>query len=178
MSVPDSLFARLDAQRSAGRGLPPVERWAPARTGPSRMRIDVDGRWFHEGSEIRRAGMVRLFSTILRRDPDGHVLVTPAERLYIDVDDAPFVAVDFEARGAGAAQDIAFLTNVGDLVMVDAEHPIRVEGGPRGPRPYVLVRRGLEARIARSVFYRLVELTEQQGGKAGVRSRGEFFALE
>src|SRR5262249_15260701 len=96
---PDSLFAQLEANR--GRSLPPVDRWHPARSGVSQIRIGADGAWFYRESEIRRPEMVRLFSTILRRDPDGFVLVTPAERLSILVDESPFVAVDGEARGSG-----------------------------------------------------------------------------
>src|SRR5512139_2074648 len=104
------------------------------------MRIAADGRWFHQGSEIRRPEMVRLFATILRRDGAQHYLVTPVERLSIDVDDAPFLAVDVEASGEGKTQRLVFRTNVDDYVEADAEHPIAMRGRSPDARPYVLVR--------------------------------------
>jgi hypothetical protein len=176
MSDPESLFERLAAR--AARSLPPVDRWHPAHTGESHMRILPDGRWLHQGAEIRRPEMVRLFSTILRRDPDGFVLVTPVECLSIDVDDAPFVAQDVERRGSGDGQEIAFSTNVGDIVVADAEHPIDIRRRDGAPRPYVRVRAGLDALIARAAFYRLVEFAEIEGEVWGVRSRGVFFRLD
>lgn len=145
------------------------------------MRIDADGRWYYCGSEIRRPAMVRLFSTVLRRDPDGFVLVTPAEKLEIDVEDAPFVAVDVEARGAGEAQELAFATNVGDIVIASEQHALRVRGVPDSPRPYLEVRQGLDALVARSVYYRLVDLAverrDQDATVVGVWSSGTFFPI-
>ncbi len=177
MSDPDSLFALLEADK--GRKRPPVLSWDPERVGSSGMRIEVDGRWFHQGSEIRRPEMVKLFATILRRDADRHFLVTPVERLSIDVADAPFVAVDVEARDAGADQRLVFKTNVDDYVEADAAHPIRIKGRGREARPYVLVRDGLEALISRAVYYHLAELTVPgRNGRAGVWSNGAFFELE
>jgi hypothetical protein len=176
MSDPESIFERLAAR--AAHTLPPVDRWHPANTGESHMRILPDGRWLHQGAEIRRPEMVRLFSTILRRDPDGFVLVTPVECLSIDVDDAPFVAQDVERRGSGDGQEIAFSTNVGDIVVADAEHPIEIRRRGGAPRPYVHVRAGLDALIARAAFYRLVEYAETEGDCWGVRSRGVFFRLD
>jgi uncharacterized protein len=177
MTDPDSLFEQLSNDR---KKLPPVDKWNPSHVGHSNMRIDTDGRWYFHGSEIQRPEMVRLFSTILRRDGDRTWLVTPGERLEIDVDDAPFVAVDMEAKGSGEGQEIVFKTNVGDLVVADTEHPISVQGSADSPRPYVEVRRGLAARIARPVYYRLVALAEERapGDKAvGVWSRNVFFEL-
>jgi hypothetical protein len=143
------------------------------------MRIAADGTWFYRGSEIQRPEMVRLFSTVLRRDDDAFVLVTPVERLSIDVDDAPFVAVDVEGRGAGREQRIAFLTNVGDVVEASAARPISLRGEGDLLRPYVLVRDRLEALIARAAYYRLAELTcLGPTGSLGVWSCGAFFALE
>ncbi len=143
------------------------------------MRIASDGRWFYQESEIRRPEMVRLFSTILRRDADQHFLVTPVERLSIDVDDAPFLAVEVEATGEGTAQRLAFRTNVDDFVEAGPDHPIRMADSGTGPRPYVLVRDNLEALIARAVYYRLADLaTTGPRGRAGVWSGGVFFALE
>jgi hypothetical protein len=143
------------------------------------MRVAADGAWFYRGSEIRRPEMVRLFSTILRRDTDGYVLVTPVERLSIEVDDAPFVAVDVEARGAGREQRLAFLTNVGDVVEASATRPITVRGTESSPRPYVLVRDRLDALISRAAYYRLAELAcEGPAKRMGVWSDGAFFELE
>jgi hypothetical protein len=175
MTDPQSLFVRL---AQGGDSLPPVAAWHPTRHGVSNMRIAADGRWYYRGSEIRRPEMVRLFSTILRHDPDGIYLVTPAEKLSIEVDDAPFVAVDMESRGAGRTRQIVFLTNVGDVVAADATHPIALRSTADGMHPYITVRASLHALIARSVYYRLAELVETRAGRWGVWSGGEFFALE
>jgi hypothetical protein len=123
--------------------------------------------------------MVKLFSTVLRRDPGAFVLVTPAERLTVEVEDAPFVAVDFEHRGVGSSQQIAFATNVDDVVIADTSHPLTVRGTADAPRPYVLVRGGLEARLSRPVYYRLVDLAIEGPniGSMGVWSGGAFFPL-
>jgi hypothetical protein len=169
--TPDDLFARIEDPNR--RGLPPVHSWHPEREGDSRMRIDATGRWFHDGGEIKRAAMVRVFSTILRREGDAYYLVTPVEKLSITVDDAPFVAIDMDVRGEGEGQELAFETNTEDLVIADAEHPIRVED-----RPYVEVRDGLEALINRPVYYRLAELAVEGPGGHGVWSGGAFFVLE
>ena len=136
--------------------LPPVDKWNPAHCGDSEMRIARDGTWFHQGSPIGRVEMVRLFSTILRREPDGgYVLVTPVEKLDIMVEDAPFVAVEMKAEGEGRDSRLAFRLNTGDLVTAGPDHPIRFESHPEGPRPYLHVRGGLEALIARSLYYDL-----------------------
>ena len=143
------------------------------------MRIDADGHWYYQESEIRRPEMVKLFSTILRREGAQHYLVTPAEKLSIDVDDAPFLAVEMESSGSGETVRIAFRTNVDDFVEADTEHPIFLKGEGTLTRPYVLVRDGLESLIARPVYYRLAELTVPGPyGKAGVWSNNAFFALE
>ncbi len=143
------------------------------------MRIDSEGRWYYQGSEIRRLEMVKLFSTILRRDGDEHFLVTPAEKLSIEIDDAPFVAVEMETSGQGAAARIAFRTNVDDFVEADADHRILLRGKGVRTRPYVIVRDRLESLIARPVYYRLAELTVPgPTGRAGVWSNGVFFELE
>nr|WP_245731409.1 DUF1285 domain-containing protein [Loktanella fryxellensis] len=161
------------------RGLPPVHDWNPPHCGDSHMRIARDGTWYHEGSPINRPAMVRLFSTILRRDGNGYVLVTPVEKVDIVVDDAPFVAVDVTQQGDG----LVFATNVGDTVTAGPDHPIRVstDDATGEPSPYVLVRDRLEALIDRKTFYRLVEMGETAGVDGadwfGVRSGGAFFAL-
>ncbi|THD81908.1 MAG: DUF1285 domain-containing protein [Phenylobacterium sp.] len=167
------------AKQAPGRGLPPVHLWNPAHTGEIDIVIAKDGSWRHEGARIGREAMVRLFSTILRKDDDGIYLVTPVEKLKITVEDAPFVAVRVDAAtGEGGQPTLRFLTNVGDEVEAGPAHAIRVQvDGSGEPRPYLHVRRGLEALIARPVFYELVELGETRGDELGVTSNGAWFAL-
>lgn len=147
------------------------------------MRIARDGTWFYRGSPINRKPLVKLFSGVLRRMDSGEYwLVTPAERGRVQVDDAPFTAVEVTAQGAGAGQELTFRTNLDDFVIADATHPIRVAHGADGaPSPYVLVRPGLEALILRPVFYHLVDLGEERRidgiDQLGVWSRGQFFVL-
>lgn len=168
----DALFAELEAAQRDQR-LPPVHQWNPDRVGEIDIRIASDGRWFHEGGEIRRQAMVRLFSTILRRDGDEIFLVTPVEKLKIVVDDAPFLAVDVLANGIGEQQDLLFTTNVGEHVVADEAHPIWLQNH----RPYLHVRDGLDALIARAAYYRLVEFATLDGERASLRSRGATFDL-
>jgi len=168
------------AARAAGeRGLPPVHLWHPAHCGEIDIRIRKDGVWFHEGTPIGREALVRLFSTVLRLDPDGYHLVTPVEKMRIQVEDAPFIAVRVDQEG----DVLRFLTNVGDTVEAGPENAIRVEMDPvtGAPRPYLHVRRGLEALIARPVFYELVELAVERdtpdGPALGVLSHGVWFPI-
>jgi hypothetical protein len=157
--------------------LPPVEKWNPTHCGDSAMRIARDGTWYHEGSPIGRPEMVRLFSNILRREPDGtYVLVTPIERLDIIVEDAPFVAVELKSEGEGRERRIAFRLNTGDMVVAGPGHRLRFE---KGPHPYLEVRAGLDALVARPVYYELVELALAEGAApAGLWSGGAFFPIE
>ena len=159
--------------------LPPVASWNPTHCGDSEMRIARDGTWFHQGSPIGRAAMVKLFSTILRREPDGsYVLVTPVEKLDIEVEDAPFVAVEVKSEGDGGARRLAFRLNTGDLIVAGAEHPLRFEDKADGPHPYLLVRDGLEALVARSVYYELANAAiEEDGNPPGLWSDGMFFPI-
>ena len=169
-----------EIERLAGeRKLPPVDRWDPPHCGHSGMRIARDGSWFHEGSPIGRPAMVRLFSTILRREPGGgFVLVTPVEKLDIDVDDAPFVAVELKSEGQGELRSLAFRLNTGELVVAGADHKLRFEDRADGPHPYVEVRGRLEALVARSVYYELAEIALAEGAEPpGVWSGGIFFPL-
>ena len=161
------------------RRLPPVEQWHPTHCGDSEMRIARDGTWFHQGSPIGRPAMVRLFSTILRREADGRfVLVTPVEKLDIAVDDAPFVAVEMKAEGIAAAARLAFRLNTGELVTAGPDHPLRFTDGEDGPRPYLHVRGGLEALVARAVYYDLAERAlAADADPPGVWSNGAFFPL-
>ena len=176
-------LASLQRDAAAGRGIPPVERWHPAHCGDIDIRIARDGTWFHQGTPIGRKELVRLFSTILRKDDDGFHLVTPAEKMRIVVEDAPFLAVLLNVQGEGKARKLVFTTNVGDETVAGADNPIRVITDPSTdePRPYVHVRRGLEARISRNVFYQLADLAVPGEGEhkdvLGVWSGGVFFPL-
>lgn len=167
------------AQEVQGKGLPPVDQWNPPFCGDIDMRIARDGTWFYMGTPIGRAPLVKLFSTIIRRDGDDYFLVTPVEKVGITVDDAPFVAVDFNHRG----HDLVFETNVGDYVAAGPDNPIRVvrDAGTGEPSPYVLVRRNLEALIDRKSFYRLVDIGVTQNHEGvdwfGVQSGGKFFPI-
>jgi hypothetical protein len=167
------------ARLAEERRLPPVERWNPTHCGDSAMRIARDGTWFHEGSPIGRSAMVRLFSTILRREPDGsHVLVTPVEKLDIAVEDAPFLAVEVKSEGAGRERVLAFRLNTGDLVVAGPAHALRFEQRDDGPHPYLHVRAGLEALVARPVYYELAALALDEGGEPpGLWSGGIYFPL-
>ena len=159
------------------RRLPPVEQWNPAHCGDTEMRIARDGTWYHQGSPIGRAAMVRLFSTVLRREPDGgFVLVTPVEKLSIEVEDAPFLAIALKVEGDGGACRLAFQLNTGDLVTAGPKHPLRFAEGEDGPRPYLHVRGGLEALVARPVYYELAELA-LAAEQPGLWSDGAFFPL-
>lgn len=176
---PLSLAARL-----TDRKLPPVDTWNPDFCGDIDIRIARDGIWYYNGSPIGRKRLVALFASVLRRDADGdYYLVTPAEKLRIQVDDAPFLAVELEVHGSGVDQVLLFRTNVDDVVRADEAHPIRVDIDPRDevPSPYVLVRRNLEALLSRSVYYQLVALSVERKGargtELGVWSGGEFFTL-
>ena len=172
----EALIARAG---HAGEGLPPVERWEPDFCGDIDMVIRADGTWVHEGSPIGRKRLVRLFSTVLRRDEDGETyLVTPVEKLRITVEDAPFLAVEMEA--AGDPQVLTFRTNVGDVVEAGPDHPLRFEReeGTDGVKPYLLVRGRLEALVTRAVMYDLMELAEEENGRLVVRSNGTSFPVE
>lgn len=162
------------------RRLPPVDQWNPEHCGHSHMRIARDGTWYHAGQPIRRPEMVRLFSTILRREPDGsHVLVTPAEKLDIDVEATPFRAIAMQREGKGRGQRIAFSLDSGDAVILGPDHPLRLIETDDGPSPRILVRHGLEAELARPVYYELAELALAEGGNShGLWSDGQFFPLE
>ncbi len=148
---------------AASKGPPPVERWNPPFCGDIDMRIAADGTWFYNGTPIGRSALVKLFASILRKDPDRFVLVTPVERVGIQVEDAPFLAVEMAVDGEGSGRRIAFRTNVDDLAPVDAAHPLRFEKDQAGGvKPYVLVRGDLWALVTRALTYDLVELGEDR----------------
>ena len=169
-----------EVQKATKKGPPPLELWNPPFCGDMDMRIARDGTWFHEGSPIGRAPMVKLFSSILWREGDEYFLKTPVEKVRIQVEDAPLIAVDFEAEGAGEAQVLRFFTKTEDDVVAGAANPLRVVMGVE-PRPYVHIRRGLEARIDRKTFYRMIDLGvhHEVDGQSwfGIWSDGCFFSF-
>jgi hypothetical protein len=174
------------AALAAAHRLPPVEQWDPPHCGHSDMRIAADGTWFHGGTPIGRPAMVKLFSSVLRREADGrHVLVTPVEKLDIDVDEAAFLAVEVTSKGQARARQLAFRLQTDELVLAGPANPLRFEVAADGaPRPYLHVRGtvgcGLEAKLARPVFYELAEMALAEAGAgqpAGLWSGGVFFAF-
>jgi hypothetical protein len=176
----DGLAAGAAAARRAGP--PPVHLWNPPFCGDIDMRIAADGTWYYGGTPIGRPALVRLFASILRRDPERFVLVTPVERVGIEVEDAPFLAVEMEAGGLDERAELRFRTNVDDWVNVDGDHPLRFEPATAGGlKPYVLVRGGLWARVTRTLFYDLVAMgvTRPLAGAEmfGVMSAGAFFPM-
>ena len=180
-------FAQLSlaeaAELLAARKLPPVEQWHPERTGDSFMEIRTDGSWYHEGGRINRPAMVRLFSTILRRESDGsHVLVTPAEKLSIVVEDTAFRAVEMKAEGEGEARKLVFRLDTDDLVMAGADHPLSFGNDADTPDPRLHVRgligNGLEARIDRALYYEIVEMAlAESADTPAIWSNGARFPL-
>ena len=162
------------------RRLPPVDQWDPPHCAHSGMRITRDGTWYHEGRPIRRPAMVRLFSTVLRREPDGtHVLVTPVEKLLIDVDSTAFRAVAMANEGEGPSRKIAFTLDSGDGLVLGPQHSLRLQADEHGPSPRVLVRHGLEAELARPLYYELAEIAISEGhNPPGIWSDGVFFPLD
>ena len=170
----DNLAARISE-----RSLPPVERWNPEHCGDSEMRIARDGTWYHQGSPIGREAMVRLFSTVLRREPDGgHVLVTPVEKLSIQVESTAFRALAMMMEGTGEARRIAFALDSGDAVIAGPDHPLGVIETSEGPSPRLAVRHGLEAELARPLYYELADIALAEGhDPPGIWSDGAFFPL-
>jgi hypothetical protein len=178
------LEALISRAARAGKGAAPVERWNPPFCGDLDMEIRADGTWFYMGTPIGKAPLVRLFSTVLRKDEDGRTyLVTPVEKVGIRIEDAPFVAVEMNLSGDGEGRVLTFRTNVGDVVEAGPEHALRFvdEAGTDGLKPYLHVRGRLEALIARPVMYELVDAGEEIeiGGKPmfSVRSRGAVFPI-
>lgn len=183
-SAPSADSVAASARQAGRRGPPPVHLWDPPFCGDLDMRIARDGTWFYLGTPIGRAPLVKLFSSILKREGERYFLVTPVEKVGIRVEDAPFVAVDFTVEGQGSDQRLRFVTQVEDEAEAGPDHPIRVVLDPATgePAPYLLVRRNLEALIDRKSFYRLVELgaVETIGGIAqfGIWSGGCFFPFQ
>ena len=162
------------AEQVAARKLPPVEEWRPESTGDSRMHIAADGTWYHDGGPITRHAMVRAFSGLLTRDDDGrHWLVTPFEKLSIEVEDAAFMATDVVRRGG----DLAFRLNTDELIVAGPDNPLRAAGEIETPAIYLAVRRGCEARLNRSTWQQLAEIALSEGDGRTVASQGETFTL-
>ena len=159
------------AELAEARRLPPVEQWNPAVSGDSLMVIKADGRWMHDGGEIRRPAMIRAFSSLLRCDAEGrHWLVTPHERQSIEVEDAAFIAVDVARHG----DSLVFRLNTDDTVVAGPDHPLTARGNAELPALYLAVRHGTEARINRSTWLQLVDLA---GEDLTVSSQGARFSL-
>lgn len=174
---PDGLAASVKAAKT--RGLPPVHLWNPPFCGDLDIHIAKDGSWTYLGSPINRFELVKLFSSILKKEGDKYYLVTPVEKVGITVEDAPFLAVDFDVTGEGQAQNLTFKTQVGDTAIAGPDHPIRIviDSATDEPSPYVLVRANLKARIDRKSFYRLVDIATHKDEWFGVWSGGQFFPL-
>jgi uncharacterized protein len=179
-----ALAALIANAAGAGKGLPPVERWEPPFCGDIDMEIRADGTWFYMGTPIGRAPLVRLFSTVLRKDEDGKTyLVTPVEKVGIKVEDAHFIAVEMAAQDADTGQVLTFRTNVGDVAEAGAAHPLRfvIDAENRGLKPYLHVRGRLEARLSRPLMYDLVALGEEVEHEGAtwfaVRSGGVVFPM-
>ncbi|HEY2756268.1 MAG TPA: DUF1285 domain-containing protein [Pseudolabrys sp.] len=176
----DRLAASLPREKGS---LPPVDQWNPPFCGDIDMRIAADGTWFYQKSPIGRAALVRLFASILKREDDKYFLVTPVEKVGIDIEDAPFLAVELAVEQGAGGQILGFRTNVDDLVRAGAGHALRFEpeAGTGGLKPYLHVRRDLWAKVTRALFYDLVALGEERDmdGRAmfGVASNGEFFPM-
>ena len=169
-----------DLQRMISeRRPPPVDKWNPEHCGNSDMRIARDGTWYHQGTPINRPAMVRLFSTVLRREPDGsHVLVTPVEKLSIEVESTAFRAIEMQTEGKGADRQIALKLDSGDAIIVGPQHPLSMVATAQGPSPRFIVRHGLEAELSKSIYYELAEIALDEGSDPpGVWSGGTFFAL-
>jgi hypothetical protein len=179
-----ALMQRATELAGEGKSLPPVEKWQPPFCGDLDMEIKADGSWFYMGTVIARPALVRLFSTVLRKDADGKTyLVTPVEKVGIRVEDAPFLAVEMDVSGEGDTQVLRFRTNVGDVVEVGKNHSLRFvqEDETGGLKPYIHVRGRLEALVSRAVMYDLVALAEELtlDGESvfAVRSDGVIFPL-
>lgn len=181
----DGMQSLLDAARGSGKGLPPVDCWHPEYCGEMDMVIRRDGSWWHEGTRIGRETLVRLFARILRKDEDGETyLVTPAEKIRIEVEAGHFLAVRLDVLDRGEKQKLVFTTDHDEMIVAGPEHPLRIAFGADGePEPYVHVRGRLEALLTRPVFYELANLAvdgRMPDGRLclGVWSDGMFFALE
>lgn len=180
----DASLGRLESliEQARGASYPPVDKWSPEVERDIGMKIDVSGQWFYQGSPIKRAALVKLFASVLRREEDGrYALVTPVEKIWLDVEDAPLLAVEMAVQGEGREQVIIMRTNVNDQVIIDAEHPLWVEMNDENdaPRPYIRVRGRIDALVTRALYYELIEraVNNDNPDVFGVWSSGQFFEL-
>lgn len=160
-----------------GGGLPPVHSWQPSRDAEMDLEIMRDGRWIHEGGEITRVALVKLLASVLRRETDGrYALVTPAERVFIRVQDVPFLIVDWSLQHSDTGQQVLALeTSLGEQLIMDTDNPLWLE--PDVPQPYIMVRPGLAGVLSRAAYYRLTDVLEQRAERWGIESRGYFCAF-
>lgn len=166
------LIAELEKHQHA-----PTEKWNPPYCGEIPIRIDGDGRWYYQGSEIKRQALIKLFASVLVKEGDDYFLVTPAEKVKISVDDAPFMIVDWEQRTEDGESLLLLRTNIGDTLVLSSEHPLQIKDGV----PYVVMPRELEAKVHRNVFYQWVSIAQARevNGKEQwfLSSAGETFVL-
>ena len=179
----EAITGALDTASGGRKGPPPVERWNPPFCGDLDMRIATDGTWFYAKTPIGRPALVKLFASVLKREGDRYFLVTPVEKCGIQVEDAPFLAVELDIKESSGGRVLNFRTNVDDWVQCGPAHALRFEpeSGTDGLKPYLHVRRDLWAKVTRALFFDLVELGEEREfeGKAmfGVTSMGTFFPM-
>jgi len=181
-SVLDDLLAAVEEETEAGVRLPPVEKWNPPLSGIIDIRIDRNGEWFHEGASFERQSLVKLFSSILKREGENYYLVTPVEKWQIQVEDVPFLVTSLETVRTETGQALVFYTSVGDRVVAGPENPLRIaQGGDGDVRPYLAIRGGMEGLLSRPVYYQLADYIEEGPEKEkaaqGVYSLGVFFPL-
>ena len=172
----EGLFEQLEKIKKQGKGLPPVHLWNPERVYDIDIRIDMEGRWFHEGGEIKRLALIKLFASVLKKEDESYFLVTPVEKARIQVDDVPFLIVEMEVDRKKSG--IVFRTNLDELVSLSATHPVVLREGLNGQSlPYVAVRDGLLARLNRNVYYQAIELAIEKDGKFYLSSEGDEFCI-
>ena len=169
----EDLISQIQKLKDEGNSLPPVHLWNPERVYDFDMRIDRQGRWFHEGQEIKRIKLAKLFSTVLKKEGDDYFLVTPVEKARIQVEDVPFLVVEFQQSASG----FVFRTNLDDLVELSIKNPIELRNSNLGELPYIKVRADLWARFNRNVFYQIVELASESNGKLVIEGSGQGFVI-
>lgn len=175
-----SIQQQLGNDQTKERTIPPVHLWNPDFCGDLDIQITRDGRWIHEGGEINRSAMVTLFASILWREGDSYFLVTPVEKVGIQVEDVPFSIITLDIRQGEKGQELVFTSSTEDVVTASAEQPLRIETDQDSgePSPYLMVRYGMEGRLSRNVFYQLADLAEERNGEFGVESCGAWFVID
>lgn len=171
--MPDNLFKQLQDLENEGRVKPPVHLWNPEHVYDFDLRIDKHGRWFHEGSEIKRIKLVKLFANVLKKEGENYYLVTPVEKAKIQVEDVPFLIVEMEKNDQG----FIFRTNLDEFILLSQEHPIQLRKSELGELPYINVRNNLWARFNRNVYYQAVELAEEKEGSLFLKTEQQVFCI-